>query len=456
VSEQHAEHSPQSSSVTSRRTFVGGLVAGAVGGGFATWASRGLWLPSGPTRQAPIGAMLDAKFASEPDGRSLGIPGPYPGRVVEVAHAGSVSAGVRNREAVKAMIDRGMTELVGADDAVEAWRRFFQPGDRVGIKVVPVGKPDAISSPEVLWEVIDGLKSAGVRPRDILVFERYRNEFFDAGYLKVLPPEIHWEASSSGYDDTQLEIDGQAGAKPGKPRPTREDHVAGYDPDIFRELAYCDPINHDLKDDRRFRSHLSRIISQRIDKFISIPVLKDHRSAGVTLALKNLSHGSVNNVARSHIGTPWKSGHPGPVTINQCGEFIPAIVSLPPIREKAVLQILDGTIGCYEGGPGNWNKTFATWEYKSLFFATDPVAMDHVGWEIIDAKRAAESWPSVASMGTDAQSALRPDIKGNDGKPYPEQFHIRQPQHIPLAATLGLGVFDKADERFVHRRIKLA
>ena len=353
------------------------------------------------------------------------------------------------------MIETGMTKLVGSDDAVEAWRFFFKPGDRVGIKVVPVGKPDAISSPEVIWEIIEGLKSAGVRPRDVLVFERYRNEFIEAKYLETLPPDVRWQASSSGYDDTQLEIDGQARAVTGKPRPPREDHVAGYDPDVFRELAYCDPINHDPKDDRRFRSHLSKIITQQVDKFISIPVLKDHRSAGVTLALKNLSHGSVNNVARSHISTPWKSGHPGLASINQCNTFIPAIVSLRPIREKAVLQILDGTIGCYEGGPGNWNKTFATWEYKSLFFATDPVALDHVGWEIIDAQRAAEGWPSVASMGTDAHSSIRKDLIGNDGKPYPEQFHIRQPQHIPLAATLGLGVFDKADPRFKHRRIEL-
>jgi uncharacterized protein (DUF362 family) len=434
---------------TSRRAFVGGVIAGALGGGLATWTSRELWQPTGGRGQSRIGSAAD--FSGE-----LGIPGPYPGRVIEVAHAGSVSDGQRSREAVKAMMDRGMTELVGCDDAVEAWRRFFQPGDRVGIKVVPVGKPDAISSPEVLWEVIDGLKSAGVRLRDILVFERYRNEFFDAGYIKWLPPDVHWEASSAVYDEPQLEIDGQRPGTRDK-RPPREDHVAGYDPEVFREMAYCQPASiHHPGDDRRFRSHLSEIITRRVDKFISIPVLKDHRSAGVTLALKNLSHGSVNNVCRSHIGTGWKSDVATSPSINQCNTFIPAIVSLPPIRQKAVLQILDGTIGCYEGGPGNWNKTFATWEYKSLFFATDPVALDHVGWEIIDAKRAAEAWPSVASMGTDAKSAVRPDILGRDGKPYPEQFHIRQPQHVPLAATLGLGIFDKSDSRFQHRRIDLA
>ena len=75
------------------------------------------------------------------------MPGPYPGRVVEVQHAGSVTNGHRNHAAIKMMIQRGMQQLVPeAETAVDAWRRFFQLGDRVGIKVVPVGmvhKPGA-------------------------------------------------------------------------------------------------------------------------------------------------------------------------------------------------------------------------------------------------------------------------------------------------------------------------
>ena len=40
------------------------------------------------------------------------MPGPYPGRVIEVQHPGSVTDGQRNRTAVKAMIQRGMQQLV--------------------------------------------------------------------------------------------------------------------------------------------------------------------------------------------------------------------------------------------------------------------------------------------------------------------------------------------------------
>jgi len=80
----------------------------------------------------------------------------------------------------------------------------------------------------------------------------------------------------------------------------------------------------------------------------------------VTLALKNLSHGLVNNVWRSHATS----------TLNACGSFIPAVVNLPVIREKTVLNILDGIKGLYHGGPGA-NPKFV-WEHKTLYFATDP------------------------------------------------------------------------------------
>src|SRR5205807_1388527 len=82
--------------------------------------------------------------------------------------------------------------LAGADHPVEAWKKFFGPDDVVGIKVNPVGqktRPNvigAISSPAVLLEVVAGLKSAGVKPSNLIVFERYAREFRQAGYEAVM------------------------------------------------------------------------------------------------------------------------------------------------------------------------------------------------------------------------------------------------------------------------------
>src|SRR5438445_218525 len=203
--------------------------------------------------------------------------------------------------------------------------------------------------------------------------------------------DVRWYASSQNGCELQVDIEGYDG------RRDRDPHVAGYDPDVFVHMGFATP-SHDPKDDRRLRSHLSLLITRMVNKFVTIPVLKDHRSAGVTLALKNLSHGLNNNVARTHLTdfVVRKGTVSGP---NQCDTFIPTAVAQAPTRQKATLHILDGLIGVYEGGPGDWNRTWATWPYKSLFFATDPVAMDHVGWDIIDAKRAQEGWQPVAKMG---------------------------------------------------------
>ena len=110
----------------------------------------------------------------------------------------------------------------------------------------------------------------------------------------------------------------------------------------------------------------------------------------MTLALKNLSHGMNNNVSRSHLTGLAHIGGPRS-NPNQCNTFIPHAVNQLPLKQTVTLHILDGLIGVYDGGPGNWNTTWATWRRQSLFFATDPVAMDHVGWEVIDAKRCSKA-----------------------------------------------------------------
>src|SRR5262245_34213392 len=120
----------------------------------------------------------------------LGVRGRYPGRVLDVRHPGMIRNDIKDRAAIKDAVDRGMKELTGADDAVEAWRRFFEPGDVVGVKMNPVGNPLANSSSELMLAVIDGLKSAGVKAKDMIVFERYRDEFIGAKMHEAVPDGI--------------------------------------------------------------------------------------------------------------------------------------------------------------------------------------------------------------------------------------------------------------------------
>ena len=367
--------------------------------------------------QVASGKETNQNAAAKPLSK-LAAPGLYPGHVVEVRNPTMCRGGVRNTAAIKATLDRGIKELTGATNAVEGWKHFFEPGDVVGIKVVPNGQPHAHSSFEIVLEVIDKLKAAGVKTNDIFVYDRYRSEFMQAGYHKILPAGIHWGGLDP--DDNQFTLDFPA---------FKNDPIAGFDHDTF---VWMDLIEYgaDPKDDRKYRSHLGKLVTKTLNKIVAIPVVKDHGSAGVTGALKNMSHGTVNNVARSH-STPFT---------NVCNQFIPHMVSHPIIREKFVLQIMDGIRGVYQGGPfargaGKW-----TWENNSILFATDPVALDHVEWDIVDAQRIKQKLPPVAATGGAASKS--PSIRKEIDPLQTEGFDVRQPQHIALAGALGLGYFD--------------
>jgi uncharacterized protein (DUF362 family) len=353
------------------------------------------------------GALLVPQYASAQRTSKPGIPGPFPGRVAAVEHSGIIAGRKYNQEAVTATINKGMMELTGAPSPQDAWRMFVQPGDVVGIKLNPVGRPFVISSPEVVRAIISGVQSAGVPLKNIVAYDRYKREFEQAGFDKWLPEGMRWTSATNDYDDLQLDM-------------------AGYDRDQYVEmplvLPQADPANPHHR-----RSYLSNFISKEVNKLVNLCLLKHHQSAGVTLALKNLSHGLVNNVSRSHSSS----------SLNACGTFIPNIVDHPIIRQKVVVNILDGALGAWHGGPGRKVEKYV-WEHRTMYFSTDPVAMDHVGWKAIDAKRASVGVASIA-----------------DAKPDPDSQFVRmQPEHVEIAGTLGLGIWD--EKKMDVRRLKLA
>jgi hypothetical protein len=54
----------------------------------------------------------------------------------------------------------------------------------VGIKLNPVGQPYVISAPEVFLEIVEGLKMAGVPMKNIVAYDRYHDQFLQAGFDK--------------------------------------------------------------------------------------------------------------------------------------------------------------------------------------------------------------------------------------------------------------------------------
>lgn len=334
-----------------------------------------------------------------------GMPGRYPGRVVAVNHPASIVSGAYQAKPVEDMMRKGMMELTGAPGWTDAWRVFFEPGDVVAIKVCPVGGRRVCSDALVLHRIIDGLKQAGVKPGDIFVYNRYRKEMFDAGIAQWVPEGVRLAWASEAYNRIQHDME-------------------GYDRNTFVELALAMP-GQDIREEQVRCSFVARLLTRQVNKVINLPALKHHDAAGVTITLKNLSHGFVNNVERSH-ATP---------SMNATGTFIPAVLNLPVFRQKVVLHIVDGVRGLWNGGPGA--RPQYIWEHKTMYFGTDPVALDKTGWQAIDKKRVEQGLLPVAESRTDRAN----------------RFSFPQVQHIELAGILGLGEFE--DSKIDVRRFEL-
>ena len=88
------KHSPssESSARVCRRTFLGGVAASTLASGVA-----------GCGNSDYLGRHSKKQYAQSPfvaASDATAMPGPFPGRVIEVSHSGSVAAGVRSRDAV--------------------------------------------------------------------------------------------------------------------------------------------------------------------------------------------------------------------------------------------------------------------------------------------------------------------------------------------------------------------
>jgi uncharacterized protein (DUF362 family) len=117
-------------------------------------------------------------------------------------------------------------------------------------------------------------------------------------------------------------------------------------------------------------SYFSTLCTRDLTKIINIPILKNAGSS-VTLCLKNLAFGSISNTSRLHKQL-WHQ---------TCAE-VPAFA---PLRDKVVLNIVDGLKGCYQGGPAA-NPQFII-PFNTILVGTDPVAVDRVGYDMILRKR---------------------------------------------------------------------
>lgn len=290
------------------------------------------------------------------------MPGVFPGKVVQVNHESCVVENKIQYDAAYDMLAKGMMELTSTKNIKDAWKKFVNEKDKIGLKVNPVAGAPLSTSIEVTQAVVKQLNEAGIPTENILIWDRREPQLKEAGFthenfpgIKIIGTERSDE-NGSMYDSN------------GKLYSLQMIDTSWY------YWADCEEKYNEetlpwMVNEGKY-SYFTKIVTEMVDKIINIPILKNAGSS-VTLSMKNLAYGAITNTARLHKQL-W-------------AETTAEVCAFPPLRDKVILNIADGIKGCFNGGPGA-NPQFFT-DYKTLLIGTDPVAVDRIGYEIVLKKR---------------------------------------------------------------------
>ncbi|MFB3895866.1 MAG: DUF362 domain-containing protein [bacterium] len=276
------------------------------------------------------------------------------------------SEGILNPPILSQMLEQGMMKFAGKKTGSDAWKSYFKPTDVVGIKVNCIAGRNLSSRPEMVNAIIAGLKSAGVNENNIIVWDRTTHELRGCGFtINQDGAGVKCYGTDGFYDE----------------KPAQQGSVS---------------------------SKLSKILSERITALINVPILKDHGACGLSLTMKN-HYGSINN--------------PGELHPNNCNPYCAELNAIPAIRNKTRLIIVDAIRPLANGGPSDRPKY--RWLYNGLMISSDPVAIDYMGWQIIEEQRKVMGLPTLTEQG-------------------------RAPKYIYTAAKLGLGTYDSGKMQVIY------
>ncbi len=321
----------------------------------------------GPDPKAPM-----ARKAPGPDPTKPPRPaGAKKSRVVQVVNSKAYDAkGRPDPGPVKVMVDRAVMELTGAKTPKDAWSSLFKPTEKVGLKPNCLGRHLCWPHAATVDAIIEGLVSAGVDHANMVMWDMWG---FNASPL------------ARRYRNSKMKVNNIK--------------TWGYSRKKYK-IASGPSV--------QFTKALLAV-----DAVVNIPVLKDHDLTGVTCSIKNMALGSVPKPAIFHTNKQGK---------RMCDPMVPEIYALPPIKDKVRLILADAFNIIIDGGP----KGNARGQRKlhSVFAAQDPVAMDKVAWEIIDALRVKARLPKLMD------------------KPLTKTRPKGRPHYIATAEKLGLGTAD--------------
>jgi len=318
-------------------------------------------------------AVSGAFAGSAPAGKSLAAAPPKgfspmsaPGKIVKVTKANSLKPNglYPKDEDAKAMLEKALCEFTGKSDMPTAIAQFLHKDDIVCVKVNGIAKQNMSNNKELVLPFLEAMIQSGVKPENITVLEQYGD--YMAGTRIT---------ASNVPKGVNLAIHNNGNA-------TMEDRLipgTGVRTKFVKYLTDATAV-------------------------VNFALIKDHSICGYTGQLKNMTHGCTINPSDFH------AHHASPQ--------IAQLFAQDVIRSRMRLCIADAFKVMFDGGP-LWKRPEAVKPFESIYVSTDPVAMDVVGWDVVEKFRADHKMKSLTESG-------------------------REPAYIKAAADLGLGVFDRA------------
>jgi hypothetical protein len=335
------------------------------------------------------------------------LPGLFPGKVVEVKDKQAMNeAGVKGK-VVASMFEKGIMGLTGKSMA-KSFKLFFDKNDVVGIKVNPVGAGLIATRLEVVDAIVAWLRQGGLPAKNIVIWDRFDYMLADAGFTPARYPGVGIEGLQT-MDEAAAEGKSQDDSrwlgKDGRHVSEKNFDLGAYyfaDVEAPQDKPY---LNQHVFNGKY--SYFGTLLTKKLTKIINVPVFKNTGN-GISMATKNLGYGAVCNTSRLH----------KPLFFDVCTE----VLAFPAVRDKLVLNVTDGLRAQYDGGPGPLAQ--ATWFLNSLYFATDPFALDMTCHNLLLEKR------------------KEMKVQVNE--------HPKYSEYLRYAQRLGLGIADPAKIAFTR------
>jgi len=299
-----------------------------------------------------------------------------------------------NPAVVRAMVDRLVLAVTGQPDLARAWGSLVLPNDKIGIKISAAGGELFTSHRDVVNAIVDGLVAAGHARSSIVVWDRTLGGIKAAGYrpgtegyqLKSITPR-------NGYDPQSIFSAPMLGKL------------------IWGDLEYrvdrgtVPLFSNDEQTSEQ--SHLCRIVSHEITKIINVPVMSDSASNGIAGCLYNVTIPNIDN---------WRRFSQ---TNRFSGAAVADLYANALIGKKVVLNLMDGLTAQYAGGPQS-QPNFAV-HHATLLASKDPVAIDAIALQQIEAWRANAKLPPIGPLALHVLQAARLGL----GNAAPERIEVR-------------------------------